>query len=129
MKLEVDLIRDLLLFVEVNAARPVSHLESIALEGWSEDQIAYHIILAEEDGLIKALVDEVPGNDDPENIYVTYTINRLTSRGHELLGVVRQPKHWRIIKAGAAKAGVATIGALFSLGQAYMATLLPGALS
>lgn len=123
MKLEMDLLRDLLLYVEEKATRPESDLENIDLSGWTADQVAYHVVLAQEDGLIKATIDELPGDGDPEETYIAYTVHRLTSRGHELLGIIREAKHWRLLKQGASKAGVATVGALFSMGQAYLKTL------
>lgn len=119
VKLEMDLIRDLLLYVEKHAERPESDLENIELKGWSQDQVAYHVILAKEDGLLKATVEKIPDDKDPIITHVGYTVHRLTPRGHELLGVIRVPKHWRTIKDGSKKAGVATIGALVSYGEAY----------
>lgn len=120
MKLEMELLRDLLLHVEEHAKRPISDIESIELNGWSEDQVAYHVILAEEDGLIRARIDHLPDDEDPELTYVAYNVHRLTSRGHELLGTIREPKHWKAIKDGSKKAGLATIGALVSFGEAYV---------
>ncbi|MBB4002648.1 hypothetical protein GGR03_001723 [Aurantimonas endophytica] len=120
MKLELDLLRELLLYVEEKADRPVSALEDITIEGWTREQIAYHVIIAAEDGLIKAIIDDVPDTEDPDIVNVAYIVNRLTGRGHEMLGVIRAPKHWRWIKAQSSKVGVATVGALFKLGQDYV---------
>jgi hypothetical protein len=41
MKLEVDLVRQLLLHIEEHAKRPISDLNSIKIDGWMDDQIDY----------------------------------------------------------------------------------------
>lgn len=120
MKLEMDLLRDLLLYVEEHANRPVSEIEDISLDGWQPDEVAYHVILAEEDGLIKAVIEMLPDDTDLALTHVVYTVQRLTSRGHELLGAIREPRHWKVIKDGSKKAGLATIGAIVSFAEAYV---------
>ncbi|WP_442580730.1 DUF2513 domain-containing protein [Mesorhizobium sp. ASY16-5R] len=119
MKLEPDLLRALFLYVEEHAKRPISSLEDIQLHGWAADAVAYHVILAEEAGLLKAIIEDIPDTEDAERFHVVYNVQRLTSRGHEFLGTVRDPKHWRIVKDGAKKAGIATISSLFGIAEAY----------
>lgn len=120
MKLEIDLLRDLLLYIEKNAVRPESQLEDIAIGNWSGDQIAYHVVLAEESGLIKATIESLPDNDDDTVWHVGYVVHRLTAAGHELLGTIREPRHWRAVKEGSKKAGLATLSAIASFAEAYV---------
>lgn len=120
VKLEMDLLRDLLLYVEENASRPYNDLEDISLEGWTEDQVTYHVVLAEEDGLLTATIDELPDNDDPVIVHVTYSIHRLTSKGHELLGTIREPAAWGAVKSGVNKVGAVTVSVVTAVAQAYL---------
>ncbi|MFD1197387.1 DUF2513 domain-containing protein [Brucella gallinifaecis] len=120
MKFEIDLLRDLLIYVEENAVDPWSDLVEVSLEGWTPKEITYHVILAEEAGLIKAWLSEIPDAENPINILVSFSIQRLTFNGHELLGSIREPKHWQLIKKGAKSAGIGTVGALGSYIQAYV---------
>ena len=120
MKLEMDLLRDLLIYVEEEAKEPISDLQDIKIGDWTESDIAYHVILAEEGGAIKAIIDYLPNPENPDVPDVAYSIQRLTFNGHELLGSIREPKHWKAIKSGAKSAGVATVGALGTYAQAYM---------
>lgn len=120
MKLEMDLLRDLLIYVEEEAKEPISDLQDINIDGWTEKKIAYHVIRAEEAGAIKAIIDYLPNPENPDVFDVIYSVQSLTFNGHELLGSIREPKHWKAIKSGAKTAGVATVGALGTYAQAYM---------
>lgn len=100
-----DLLRELLLYVEEKATRPHSDLETIQIDGWSKDQVDYHVALAVEDGLIKARVDELPDFDDPGILQIDYSVHRLTMRGHNFLGSIAERGNWDAIKGGAKKAG------------------------
>lgn len=120
MKLQLDLLRDLLLHVEDAAQEPISDLSEIVLDGWTGKEVTYHVIRAEEAGFIQAIIDKLPDHENPENILVTYSIQSLTFTGHEFLGAIREPKHWKAIKTGAKSAGVATVGTLGVFAQAYM---------
>lgn len=120
LKLEMDLLRDLLLYVEENADRPYCDLEDIELEGWSEDQITYHVVMAAEDGLIKATVDSLPDEDEPRILHIVYSVHRLTMRGHNFLGSIVEPSNWEAIKGGAKKMGVVTIDAAVDLAKAFV---------
>lgn len=120
MKFEMDLLRDLLIYIEEKADRPISELDGVDLEGWTPEQVAYHVVLAEEDGLIRAIIDQLPDDDDPDSSHVAYSIQRLTSRGHELLGNIREARHWKAIRSGVEKAGTFTIGAMARFAEAYV---------
>lgn len=120
MKLDMDLMRDLLLFVEEQAVDPISSLGKISIDGWSNEQIEYHVIQAHEAGFLHAHIDTMPKPYDPMRIEVHYEVSRLTFAGHEFLGAIRQPKHWKAIKSGAKGLGLASLGAIGSFAQAYV---------
>lgn len=118
MKLQTDLVRDLLLYVEENATRTVSQLDDVRLDGWSEDQIAYHVCLAEEDGLIRAQIAEMPDEVDPHITHVVYSIERLTSKGHESLSTIRDKEIWAKTKAAAKNGGVEALSFVWDVAKA-----------
>ncbi|MDX1004622.1 DUF2513 domain-containing protein [Sinorhizobium medicae] len=120
LKLEMDLLRELLLYVEKNADRPHSDLENIEIDGWSKEQIEYHVVLAFEDGLIKARIDELPDFEDAGILHIDYSVHRLTMRGHNFLGSIVEPSNWEAIKGGAKKAGAVTTSLLYSIAEAYV---------
>lgn len=120
MKLEPDLLRELLLHIEEHATEVYSQMEKISLAGWSDKQVTYHVVRAEEAGLIQATIESLPDDTDPMFTHMDYNVHSLTFRGHELLGVIRTPAHWKLIKEGSKKAGIATVGAIFSFAEAYV---------
>lgn len=120
MRLEPDILRELLLHIEEHATEVHSELEEISLEGRSAKQVTYHVVRAEEAGLVQATIDTLPDSTNPSILHVIYTVHSLTFRGHELLGAIRTPKHWKAIKEGSQKAGIATVAAIFSFAEAYV---------
>lgn len=119
MKLEIDLLRDLLIYVEEKADRPMSDLEDITLDGWGESSIAYHVMIAEEAGLIVALISQWPDEQDPRVLKISYSVSRLTFNGHQFLESIRDPKYWNVVKTASKKVGNVTIGMLGSVAQSY----------
>ncbi|MEO0557065.1 MAG: DUF2513 domain-containing protein [Bacteroidota bacterium] len=104
MKRDMDLIRDLLLDLE---AREEPRAISIPkLEGYSPQQIAYHLGLLKQAGLIEAVAirDRNGAGWLPESI---------TWEGHEFLAAAKDEKHWgkakRLVKD---KGGALTFEAL-----------------
>lgn len=106
MKLEPDLLRALLIHVEGHAQRPHSNLECIEIDGWSQDEITHHVVMAHEDGLIKASIFELPGDGDL--IEYEYDIHGIHMRGYEFINLTRDEAVWRKTKDAAKKAGLAT---------------------
>ncbi|MHA6641337.1 DUF2513 domain-containing protein [Mesorhizobium sp. A623] len=120
MKLEPDLLRDLLLHIEEHATEVHCEMGEISLAGRADKEVTYHVVRAEEAGLIQATIEGLPDDDDPMVTHIDYSVHSLTFRGHELLGAIRTPKHWKVIKEGSKKAGIATVGAIFSFAEAYV---------
>ncbi|WP_161495833.1 DUF2513 domain-containing protein [Bradyrhizobium japonicum] len=120
MKLEVDLVRQLLLHIDEHATRPISDLDSITIEGWTDDQIDYHVVQLEDAGFIEASIDSVPDNEDPDLVHVVYSVRRLTYKGHEFVETVRDATIWRKVKEKAKVAGAVTLPALMQVGAAFI---------
>ena len=111
MKLDKDLVREILLAIEASDQTPDSWID-LAIDSHSEDEFSYHVMLLHEAGLIVA--QDLCSMSDFD-----WRPKRLTIRGHEFLDTVRDGEVWRRTKVGAEKAGVASIGFLLELGKAY----------
>lgn len=120
MKMEVDLVRQLLLHIEKHADRPISDLDNIEIDDWTKEQIDYHVVLLAEAGFIEATVNSVPDNEDPSLAHVIYSVRRLTYKGHEFLETVRDPAIWRKVKEKAKAAGAVTLPVIAQVGAAFI---------
>lgn len=112
MKREMDLIRELLLKLESLPAETGAvfcfdgNEPELAVEGFSSDQIRYHLDLLREACLI-----ESPGSQPMLGV----TFERLTWRGHDFLDSIRSPAVWAKTKKGAEAAGGFTVELLKDL--------------
>jgi hypothetical protein len=113
MKLDKDLVRDLLLVIEASDHDPRGWI-SPEVAGRTPMEISYHIMLMHDAGFIVGLEQNHLGADG-----FRWSAQHLTYRGHEFLDTVRDGEVWRRTKAGAEKAGVAGLGLLLELGKAY----------
>lgn len=100
MTRDMDLIRELLLKLEslplpAGAMTLLSGYEpELAVEGYSGDQIQYHLDLLREAGLI-----ESPGSQPALGV----TFRRLSFSGHDFLDSVRSPETWKRPKRARAR--------------------------
>jgi Hypothetical protein (DUF2513) len=110
MKLDKDLVREILLQVEASPD-PLDWVD-ITVPGHSEEEIAYHVQILDEADYIEA-----------ENLISSsgydWRAKRLTYEGHEFLDTIRDAEAWRFTKETAKSAGVAGIKALFDIGKSY----------
>ncbi len=113
MKLDQDLVREILLAIEASKNDPKEEID-LVLAGRSPREISYHVELLREAGLL--LARDAAYLADAVSIWRP---SRLTYKGHEFLDTVRDGEVWRRTKAGAEKAGVAGLGVLLELGKAY----------
>ena len=91
MKRNFDLVREILLAAE---AQDFDKTKSIASEGYSNDEIKYHIKIMEDGGLIK--MRQHPNIDAPAPAPV---FDGLTWKGHEFLDSIRESGSWSKIKS------------------------------
>jgi hypothetical protein len=114
MKRDLGLVRELMLKLEAyptemyGAYTITPDDPLIQVEDFSEEQIAYHLELLQERGLI-----EVPASQPMIGIVFT----RLSWDGHEYLGVVRDPKVWRETKEKVEKVGSWTFGLVVEIAK------------
>ncbi|UXL41077.1 DUF2513 domain-containing protein (plasmid) [Pseudomonas fragi] len=113
MKLDKDLVREILLAVEASKNDPKEGID-LVLKDRSPREISYHVLLLTEAGFV--LSRDAAYLADAVSIWQP---TRLTYKGHEFLDTVRNGEVWRRTKAGAEKAGVAGLGVLLELGKAY----------
>ena len=101
MKRDMDLIREMLLAIEVH---PSGFAPKIEIEGYTQEQIGYHATLLGEAGL--AVIHEVTGlgAKSPDARIV-----RLTWAGHEFLDSAREKQIWNQAKDMVKKVGGASI--------------------
>ncbi|WP_025992919.1 DUF2513 domain-containing protein [Pseudomonas viridiflava] len=110
MKLDKDLVREILLAVE--AYNEPDGLIVLKINDRSAEEISYHVRLLDEAGLVAALDTGGIG-------HFRWQPRRLTYKGHEFLDTVRDEEIWRRTKAGAEKAGGVGLGLLLEIGKAY----------
>lgn len=113
MKLDQDLVREILLAVEASDHSPYTTM-ALAFEAWIPQEVSYHVMLLHEAGLVKGKDVSVLADTFP-----VWEPMRLTHNGHEFLETVRDSEVWRRTKNGAEKAGVAGFSVLLDLGKAY----------
>ena len=103
MKRDMDLIRKILLRIE--ASNNALDMNDILDLGESEQQIAYHLELLLDAGLINA-IDACTKTGD------NYMDLSLTWDGHEFLEAARDPSRWEQARLVAGKAGMMTFDIL-----------------
>ena len=89
MKRDMDLIRLIMIEIEKNP-EPMAWVE-VHVPGHSYDEIAYHIMLLYEKGLVDA-------NDCSSNDGMDWKAERLTFDGHEFLDAARSDTVWKKAK-------------------------------
>ena len=111
MKLDKDLVREILLAVEASKEDSLGWIQ-VDLEGREALEISYHVMLLHEAGLIV-------GQDLSTDDGLEWLPKRLTYKGHEFLDTVRDGEVWELTKTGAEKVGSASLGLMLELGKAY----------
>jgi len=91
MKRNMDLIRDILLKVESDEHG--FYRDNLNIEGYTQEEIGYHIVLLGEAGLAHVAEVTAHGDKSPAGI-----ITRLTWDGHEFLDAARDRKIWNKAK-------------------------------
>ena len=114
MKLDKELVRDILLQIEADADDPRGWIV-LELPEHSPNEVSYHVELLAEAGFLEAqdLCHMGPGGYE-------WQPRRLTYQGHELLDTIRDPEIWRLTKEGAKKVGSNSLSALFEIGKFFV---------
>lgn len=113
MKRDMDLVRDLLLKIEVEPPRASWKAIVPKSDDAEGEKALWHLKLIEEAGLIKSKPIFMHGFRLPEMIELTWN-------GHDFLDSVRDPKIWDKTKKGAEAAGGFTIDLLKELAKGFI---------
>jgi hypothetical protein len=93
MKRDIDLIRKLLLYFE---EKPDGNMiKDLELEGFSNDEVQYHLILMDQAGLISC--ERSLSSTTADRVIRVYPFN-LTWQGHEFLEASRNDTLWNKAK-------------------------------
>lgn len=112
MKLDKDLVRDVLLKLEDDEGDPRA-LKDIEVPGFTREQVSYTIQKLSEADLVEAHnLSDFAGHD--------WRATSLTYEGHEFLDTIRDGKIWRETKRIANEAGVYTLHALMQTAKAVV---------
>jgi len=111
MKLDKDLIREVLLQVEASPD-PLGWVE-LVFPGRSYEDVAYHVEKLHEAGFLHA--DELTSSSGYD-----WKPRQLTYEGHEFLDTVRDSEVWRTTKETAKKVGSASVEVLFAVGKSVV---------
>lgn len=120
MKRDMDLVRDLLLFLEKKSRPAYISQVDIPIEGHSASEIQYHLNLIYQAGFING----EPIKSTTSDRVISVLPFDLTWQGHEFLDTVRDPEIWRRAKAGAAAAGTASIDFIWSMAKALISSTI-----
>ena len=97
MKRDMNLVREILIAVEAHPD-PQVPMDPLSIEGFSADEISYHVQIMAEAGLLDAI--DASSSDDYD-----WRPRRLTWQGQEFLAAVRNDTVWRKIKQLIAEKG------------------------
>ena len=89
MKRDMDLVRKILL--EVEGVSFEGGWIDLQIEGYSENEVSYHVLLLAEAGLIEAI-------DLSTNTSFAWAPKRLTWNGHEFIEASRDENRWEKAK-------------------------------
>ena len=117
MRRDMDLIRELMLKLEAMHRKPGVVEELFAgegemiIEGYSADEIDYHLSLIVEAGFLATHGTMLSG---------AVLFDRLTWAGHDFVGSGRSPEVWAKTKKGAEAAGGFTVDLLKDLAKGFL---------
>ena len=116
MKLDKDLMRDILLAVEADPEPSASHVV-LNLPAYPADVVSYHVMLLAEGGFLIAMDVSSKGS-------LEWYPKRLTYDGYEFLATIRDGDVWGKTKAAAGKVGGASVAFVWELAKAEVKTKL-----
>jgi hypothetical protein len=113
MKLDKDLVREILLAIEANDDEPTGWIV-LEIEGHSPTHVSYHVQLLDEAGYLEAQDLTTIGPEGYE-----WQPKRLTFHGHEFLDTVRDTETWKFTKNTAKELSVGGLKMLFEIARAF----------
>lgn len=114
MKRHPELERAILLAIEAHDDEAGGFADLSEIEGFSEAQKGYHVLLLHEAGLLVALDARTH-----DGLYDWCPV-RLTMAGHQYLETIRDPEIWRRTQESARRVGSFGLDVLGALGKVYL---------
>jgi len=114
MKLDKDLVRNILLAIEADTGDPRGWID-LEIPDHSHVEVAYHVELLAEANFIEAIDLCSIGPDGYD-----WKPKRLTYEGHEFLDTIRDNQVWKETKEIAKQVGAGSVTMLFEIGKAYI---------
>lgn len=117
MRRDMDLIRELMLKLEAMDCGPNSVYlfkpgdEDLAVDGFTDEEVSYHLALITEAGLIEHRGSRVMNG---------FMFSRLSWAGHDFVDSVRSPEVWAKTKKGVEAAGGFTVDLLKDLAKGFI---------
>ena len=117
MRRDMDLLRQLLLKLEAYPKAPGEliliggHVAELQVDGYSAQEITYHLSLIAEANLIVCRAGPIVGG---------FRFDRLTSEGHDFADAVRDDQIWERTRRGASAAGGFTLDLLKALAKGFV---------
>jgi Hypothetical protein (DUF2513) len=111
MKRDMDLCRKILLELEKLSFEP--GFQYIEVEGYSEEDVSYHVYLLQDAGLINAQDMSSGGGSSWFPVSIRW-------QGHEFLNAARDNNRWEKAKGAMAKAGGVVLPVLMQLLTQYL---------
>jgi len=102
MRRDDDLIRKLMMDLEAATSAVNDHH---AIEGYSREEVAYHLGLIVRSNLGEGPKPLYPSDGSDPTIPLAVIVMRLTPRGHEFIGNLRDDTVWKKVKERTLKAG------------------------
>lgn len=121
MKRNLDLIREILFYIEQNYEAGEKWITSVEIDGYSDVVIAEHIVLAYQDGFIQAIKD-VSSCSGTE-----YWVGNLTNSGYDFLDKIRSDTVWNKTKAVITEKGLPMLtGTISTIANALITSAAEG---
>lgn len=115
MKRDMDLVRYILLCTEAVEHGYVNDVPKI--DSYTEDQVAHHIYLMWQAGLVQAADTSGASGNSPTAILIN-----VTWQGHDFLDAIRDPEIWKKTKDIAGQAGGLTVELMGDLAKGLLKT-------
>jgi Hypothetical protein (DUF2513) len=115
VKLDMDLVRTLMLTLESGWQPPHGAMVNPEIPGYDELTIDHHVHLIRQAGLVEAVEADFSGT-----LLKTAYATQLTWAGHQALASIRNDTVWAKTKTAVAKAGGATMPLWIDVAAAYV---------
>lgn len=121
MKRDMELIRKILFYVEENYVAGQTWIYSINIEGYDDDMVTEHIILAYESGLLQDIKNASTFSEP------SYWVGNLSNAGYDFLDKIRSDTIWNKTKTTIKEKGLPMLtGTISMVANAFITAVAEG---